>query len=259
MTDRVEKRERVREPVKDPHRETDKAKPKESDFSEIMQKSKLPMQPQQAATMPSRAATEYAIKEATKEQERRGDDDKKDDRNKDKGRDSKKEGGQNEGRVSDQRVVAKGTLKQNSGQSGGQGKGRGFGMAAGRKSLSDALKKSGVKSVPLDLKGRFAKKLSESMKAAGSDRAQMSQEVINRIIQYVKVGINTKGEKEIQMELHERIFRGLKLRVISKEGKVEVRFASSDQKGREILEKNKDGLEKALSEKGIEVDEIIIT
>jgi len=259
MTDRVERREKPREPVRDPQKETEKPKPKESDFNEIMEKSKMPLQTQQPASMPSRAATEYAIKEATKEQERHSDDGKKDDENKDKGRDSRKEGGQADGRIADQRVVAKGQLKQGGGQGGGQGRGSGFGMASSRRRVADELEKAGVKSVPLDLKGKFAKKRSETMKGAGAEQAKLSQEVINRIIQYVRVGINTKGEKEIQMELHERIFRGLKLRVIAKEGKVEVRFASSDRRGREVLEKNREGLSKALAEKGIEVDEIIIT
>lgn len=259
MADRIDKKEKIREPVKDRPKEADKQQPKDSDFNEVLQKSKMPMQPQIKSNLPSKAATEHAIKEAVKHQDRRGDEQKKDEDNKDKGRDSRDSSDHKGGKIADQKVIAKGKLKQgNQGQSG-QGKGGGFGMGAGRKKLARILEKSGAKSVPLDLKGKFAKKLSDIQKAAMPSKAQMSQEVMNKIIQYVRVGINTKGEKEIQMELHEKIFRGLKLRIIAKDGKVHVHFTSADKKGREVMEKNKNGIKDALAKKGIEVDEILVT
>lgn len=261
MVKEVDRAERARqEQMKEKPKEPLRPKPKESDFNEVMRQSRMPIQPAVTKTeLPSKAATEYAIQEAVKQEDRRGDEQKRDDRDKkEDSRDSRQEGKRADGRGSGQKVVAKGKMKQGGGQSGG-GKRGGFGMESQRKEMARILKKSGVKSLPMDLRGKFASKLSDAMKTRSASRAQLTQQVINRIIQYVRVGINTKGEKEMQIELHERIFRGLKLRVIARGGKVGVIFRTSDTKGREVLEKNRDGLSKALKDKGIEVDEIEIT
>jgi hypothetical protein len=67
------------------------------------------------------------------------------------------------------------------------------------------------------------------------------------------------GDQEIQIDLHEKIFRGLKLRVTSRKGKVDVHFLAADAKTRSIFEKNKDDIRDALEKKGILVEEILIT
>ncbi|MBT3182531.1 MAG: hypothetical protein HN337_08510 [Deltaproteobacteria bacterium] len=261
MVHKVDRSERVRQDkVKERQKEAEKTKPKDSDFNEVLRKSKVPQQPMIRPQTQSKTATEYALKEAVKHQEKKGDENKKEDRDdKEEGRDSRQEGKKPQGKIAQQKVIAKGKLKQGNQQSGGKGQ-RGFGGGnTSRKGMAKALKKAGARSLPIDLKGKFASKLSDTLKAtAGPDRAQLTQQVLNQLIQYVKVGMNRKGEKEIQIDLHEKIFKGLKLRVISREGKVAVTFSASDRKGREILEKNKDDISRALKDKGIEVDEIVV-
>jgi hypothetical protein len=255
----IDRAERARQQrLEEQAKEKEKPKTRESDFDQFIKKSTVINQPVQKPQLMSKTATEDAIREAVKQEERRGDDQKKDDRDKDKGRDSRQEGEQPQGKIAEQKVIAKGRLKQGQGQSQGQGKGSGFGMASSRKGFSKVLQKGGARSVPIDLKGKFAQKLTDAMKKGEPDRAALSQQVLNKMIQYVRVGINTKGEKEIRMELNERIFRGLKLRVIARGGKVHVTFATQDARGKEVLEKNKDGLKKALGEKGIDVEEIVV-
>jgi len=79
------------------------------------------------------------------------------------------------------------------------------------------------------------------------------------MVQYVRMGVNTKGEKEIQIELNERMLRGLKLRVIARGGRVTVMFKTNDAAGIKALEYNKNKLKKSLEEKGIEVEEILVS
>jgi len=237
-------------------------KERETEFDKMLKRSAIPAKPITQIKIQSKVATEHAIREAVKEHEKRGEGRKKDDSDKDEGRDSRQDGKKPQGKIADQKVIAKGKLKQGGGGSSGGGhKGRGgSGMMSGRRSMTRVLKKSGARSLPIDLKGKFAQKLLQTMKGtSAAEQAVLSQQVLNKIIQYVRMGINRKGEKEIQIDLHERIFRGLKLRIIARGGKVNVTFNASDKKGREVLEKNKDGILKALQEKGIEVDDIKVT
>ncbi|HPW45441.1 MAG TPA: flagellar hook-length control protein FliK [bacterium] len=261
MVDSVERSDQLRaERMKELQKEKERPRQKESEFDQLLRQNQVPAKPIQTSQVESRVATEYAIKEAVKEEDRRGDDGKKDEKEeKEKGRDSKQESGRAEGKVADQKVIAKGRLRQ--GQQGFQGGRQGYGgSASSRKEMGKRLEKSGAKSLPLDLRGNFASKLVSAMKADDpSKNPAMSQQVLNKIVQYVKIGINKQGEKEIQVDLHERIFRGLKLRVIARGGKVAVRFASTDPKSREVLEKNRDGIQKALKDKGIDVEDIEIT
>ena len=236
-------------------------KPKDSDFNEVLRKSNVVAKAMpQVQKQQSKVVTEYAIREAVKHQDRRGDEDKKEDKDgRDESRDSRQKGKKSEGKIADQKVIAKGTLKKGTGQSGG-GKHGGFGMASGKRQMAKILTKAGARSLPADLKGRFASKLAQVMKGKGHvNQAVLSQQVLNNIIQFVKIGMNRKGDKEIQVDLHEKIFKGLKLRVIAHEGKVSVMFTTADKKGKKVLEKNKDDISKALKDKGIDVDEITIT
>lgn len=260
MVDKVDRSELTRERVKDKPKDDTRARPKESDFGEVMKKNQLQPTTTYMQNVQSKFATEQAIKEAMKEEDRQGDRNKKDDKDKDENKSSNNTEDGRTQTLTDQRVFGKGSLKQNTGGGGGQGSfSGGQGSGSERKNLSKLLKSADVNSIPLDLKGSFAKKLSESMKNQEANQTQLSQQSLNKIIQSVKVGINMQGDKEIQLILSEKIFRGLKLKVTSRDGKVSVSFKSNDAKGREILEKNKEGLKKALADKGIEVDEIEIS
>ena len=232
-------------------------KPKESDFNRALEKSRLASQLTPQTGTQSKATTERAIRQVVKQEDRRGEDRRRDDDERDEGRDSRSKGKRSQGKVAGQKVVAKGTLKQSSGGAGGRGA---FGQTLGRKSMVRVLTKAGVKSIPIDLQTRFAARLAQAMKGAtAAEQAALSQKILNLLVQYVRVGINKKGEKEIQVDLHERIFRGLKLRVVARNGKVAVHFKTSDAQGRRALEGNTSALRDALSKKGIEVDEIAVS
>lgn len=248
------RQERVHEQPKEPVR----PKPREGDFKEVFEKSRMPSQPMPQTSAQSRLATEQAIREAMRQEDRSRDDREKKDKDRDEGRDSRQDSKESQGRLAGKMVIAKGKLKQGSQGSGGrQG---GFGQAAGRRSLTRVLTKAGAKSIPSDLQGKFASRLAQAMKTKGSaEQARLAQQILNKLIQYVRIGINRKGEKEMRIDLHERIFRGLKLRVIARGGKVGVYFSTMDRRGRKVLNDSKDEISRALEDKGIEVDEIVVS
>lgn len=245
--------------TRDVSREQPRIRPKETDFDRVMERSRTASQlmPQQQGQ--SKTITEEAIKEAAKHQDRQGEDGRRDEGDKKDRRESKQRGERSEGKITGDKVVAKGQLK-GFGQGMGGGREDGRGGFTAKRSLSQALAKHGAKSVPTDLKGEFAARLSQTLKSSEAQQGVLTQQVLNKIVQYVKIGINRKGEKEIQLELNEKIFRGLKLCVTAHEGgKVGVRLNTADETGRSVLKKNLAAIKDALKKRGIEVDEIVIS
>ena len=260
MSDETKKVDRARDDrILQQQRESVKPKPKEGDFDKVLEKSQMASKLMPQQQIQAKTITEEAVREAAKRDDRGQDERKRDDGEQKDNRDTHQKGERGESSVSQQKVVAKGRLKDGGQGSGGhEGREGGFGAQMGRRSLASVLSKSSAKSLPVDLQGKFAAKLAETLKGADQQNV-LTQQVLNKIVQYVKIGINRKGDKEIQIELHERIFRGLKLAVSFHEGKVSVKFRASDKKGREVLQKNSDAIRAALNKKGIDVDEILIS
>jgi hypothetical protein len=241
--------------IRDQTAEKPKPKPQESDFGELMKKGQLSQQAT-AATLRNKPVTEQAIHEAAKRQEREQEG-KKDDEERRKDKKQVKQGDErHDVRTADQKVVGKGARRQGGGGSG-EGRQGGFDGSTQRRGITKMLQRAGAKALPADLQAKFAARLAQAQRA-GPSQAVLAQQVLNKIVQYVRIGINKAGEKEIQLDLHERIFRGLKLRVTEKDGKVGVHFRTSDARGREVFEKNRDAIRDALAKKGIEVAEITI-
>ncbi len=261
MGEKITRAERVRQEQKQQKpKEPVRAKPRETTFEKTMRQSQQPLKMQTQIKSTSKTVTEEAIHQATRH-ERQGDEKRRrNDDEQDKGRESRDQAQQKEGGAHGPRVVAKGKLKQGAGGGqGGKGQG-GFHQGMGRRRLSSALTKSGAKSLPADLQGKFAARFAQTLKGTDvASQTALTQQVLNQLVQYVRIGLNRKGEKEIQIELHERIFRGLKLRVIARDGKVAVHLKATDAAGRKALQENTEAISKALKQKGIEVDEILVT
>lgn len=259
MSDEVRKVDRAHEErLRDAGKEKIKPRPKETEFDKALEKSRMPAQLGTQQQAQSKTLTEDAIREAVKHDDRQKDEGHKD---KDEGKKDNNPRGKedrSDNRIIGQKVVAKETLKRDGGGGGGD---RGsFGGGASRRELSKVLIKSGAKSLPIDLQSKFASKLADSLKTASvAGKVQIPEELLNKIVQYVRIGINRKGEKEIQLDLHEKIFRGLKLKVSSHGGRVSVHFRTSDAKGKTALEDNEEEIKSLLSSKGIDVDDISIS
>ncbi len=258
MVDEITKVDIARQDrIRQEQAEKPKAKPKE-DFGDVLKKSQIagPLSTQPQA----KTITEQAIHEAAKHEERESHERKKDEGEQEKKGDTRQRGEEGSSKIADHKVVGKAALGQGDKGGGGGDKGGGFESALGRRSLSKQLTKAGARSIPVDLQSKFAARLAQAARGTDASRqAALTQQVLNKLVQYVRMGINRAGEKEIQVDLHEKIFRGLKLRVTTKGGKVGVHFRTADARGREVFEQQSDAIKSALAAKGIEVAELTVS
>ncbi len=257
MVDEIKKSEAARqERIRQEAQEKAKAKPKESEFDRLVKEGQA-SQAGQAAKVQSKPITEQAMEEAAKRQEKEQEMRQKDKEERKEKKETRETGEKADAKVAQHKVVGKGPRGQ--GGRGGGGKGGGYQGSTTRRGLTKQLAKAGVKTLPADLQKKFAAKMAQLAKDLDRpDGARLNQEVLNKIVQYVRIGINRKGEKEIQLDLHERIFRGLRLRVTEKGGRVSVHFRTFDEKGRAVFERNSDAIRDALAKRGIEVEEITV-
>lgn len=243
--------------LRDAQKEKPRApRPVETEFDRVLERGKMAQQLGPQKQQGAKTSTEDAIREAVRHQDR-DQQGRRDEEQKKEGRDKGDRSDRSETRATDGKVIAKGRTKQDGG--GGGGGREGYGASSGKRELAKTLVRHGAKSVPVDLSSKFSGRLAKAMDAVRSQSPALTQQVLNKIVQFVRVGINRKGEKEIQVELSDRIFRGLKLRVIARGGKIAVHFKTSDPNGRKAFEENREAIEDALAKKGIEVDEIVIS
>ncbi|MBF0493124.1 MAG: flagellar hook-length control protein FliK [Deltaproteobacteria bacterium] len=156
--------------------------------------------------------------------------------------------------------------KQNSG--GGSGGSSGGGQGGQQKGQGDSKQFSGGQ-------GRFAALRTEANPGPANiavprvdsfsniektqrptPSSQIPKQVLDQIIQVIKVGMNKDDQKEIHLDLSEKIFRGLSLKVTSKNGKVEVSFITSDPQVKRLFESEKQNISEALQEKGVQLSQI---
>ena len=80
--------------------------------------------------------------------------------------------------------------------------------------------------------------------------------MLDQIIQVIKVGMNKDDQKEIHLDLNEKVFRGLSLKVTSKNGKVDISFITSNPHIKKLFESEKQNISEALQEKGVQLSQI---
>jgi len=158
---------------------------------------------------------------------------------------------------SSQKVLAKGGLKDGSGGSsqGGAG-GNAFGGTGAQRKKAANTSESKLASLRTSLQhqaGSFTNRVAKAMNAAASQKPELSQKLLDKLVQYVKVGMNKEGEKEIHLELDGKRFRGLRLKVTSKDGKVAVLLNAQDPKMKKMFEDQQDQILSALEKGGVDV------
>lgn len=256
MGEKVDRAERARqERMAEKPKEQERVKHKQSDFDRVLQESRTIQKSRPLTQQTTKQATEQAVKESYKREDRGRDDEKKEHKDKEEKGDRGSEGKRGDGKAADQKVVGKGHLKD--GRGGGKGKG-GFSFGQGRRGLTLKEPKAISRMAQAAMQGKFMQKLQASM-AKSVKEPSITQSILNQLVQYVRIGLTKEQEKEIRIDLHEKIFRGLKLKVTSREGKVLVHFLSADSKTRSVFEKSKDDIRKALEKKGILVEDILVT
>ncbi len=88
---------------------------------------------------------------------------------------------------------------------------------------------------------------------------QLSQEILNQLVRYVRIGLNKEGNKEIELDLHKEVFKGLRLRLTANHGKVSVHFLTANSDVRELFKRETSKIEGALVARGIAVQEIKVS
>lgn len=145
----------------------------------------------------------------------------------------------------------------------GQGKKGGKGMSLGMSSRD--MKGEGKVSVKeagkaFHLENLVSPQGKQALTPEISETKHLSQTLpkalIDQIVQYCRLVTRTDGDKEMEMQLHENIFKGLRLRVVLKEGKISVSLLASSDEVRGFFQARKQEMQESLMEKGIEVKAI---
>lgn len=239
-------------------READRPKPPrkegKSPFDEMLEQSK---QLQQGAldTKFQSKATQQAVKELEKQQERQRDQSKDKEKEDDHKKESREERGQ--ATAPGRKVLGKTGPKQQGG-SGGHGEGQGYGTKKESGSIASkklALDKGGVKGAQSGFKMAFA----AALKNQSHLPKILPREILNQIVRYVRIGLNQQGGKEIELDLHKQVFKGLRLRLSSSRGKVRIHFLTANQEVKALFEKETSAIQEKLEAKGIAVENIMVT
>ncbi len=249
----------------DAARQADKAKPpqkeQKSSFDEVLEQSRVQNQASFNSRLQSQKATQQGVEELQGDQERRRQDRDKKDKDADQSGSRKDRSDSRDTATGDHRkVVGKGGTRDGENQGGSAGGGS-SGSGFGRKSSSKVVESKKGERSRMDEAVR-AEKFRETLAAKSNQnvkRAGLDPELLQKLVRYVRVGLNGLGEKEIQIDLHETVFRGLKLRLAAKDGKVKVHFLASEGETRRLFEKNSSEIRQALEAKGILVESIQVS
>lgn len=232
----------------------------QSTFDKVLEQNRLLQKSPQNIQVTLQKAHQQETRVARhQEQGERGKGKQSDEKEKERSKQEAKEE-RKAGSEAEQRVAGKGKAKGGSEEGGSKGgKGRGFGRALHRKATASLKKGAFTKAAQAAAEGsKFAAKLAAQMKASHLSR-EFIQKMVNQIVKFVKTGINREGDKEVRLDLHDRIFRGLQLRVALKRGKVSVHFNTSNAEVRELFANSSENIQKELEARGVSVWEIKVT
>lgn len=228
-----------------------------SSFDEILKQSRSTQTPQQQYSDQQGAA--HLQKEQAKESRGQELRERKQESKTESHEESRSdEGGsrKTEGHV-EGRVEAKGQQKEREG--GGQGQGQfGGGRGAMAREAGQTKSKDGAKAaVGSSAQGAFA---TELKKAALPEALtpQHAQQIVNKVVQYFRIKKHTDGATELDIGFQEEIFKGLRLRLVQKDGRVTLHILTGEGDVRRLFEKSRQDIEDALSAKGIQLTQIVI-
>lgn len=236
--------------------ERPRPQPKEgrSPFDQLLEQAKL----SQKFTTDSRSSTQLATQQGLAQAESRKDRERENSKERDKEegpRDKeKKRGHKEEGGVAKDKVVAKSDSKNSQGDSHGS-QDKGFDSSSRRKAHTQIKKIGSMKTSTADFEGKLRETFRQVLSKTKIPRA-LSQEILQWIVKSVRIGINGEGAKEIQCDLAPEIFKGLRLRVAAKNGKVAVTFGTGDEETRRLFLYEAPKIRKALEEAQIAVETI---
>lgn len=159
------------------------------------------------------------------------------------------------------RVVLKTQLKREQGGSSQGGAHGSFGQSgegAREKTAATGRSRQDLRaSLVQQLEQGFGAAL-QSHKVPTAFTTKQLQQLVNQLVQFVRVGRTTVEGTELQLGMNETVFRGLRLRLTAKDGKVTVQFQSSHADVRALFEREREKITRALEAKGVRVGAIHI-
>lgn len=88
---------------------------------------------------------------------------------------------------------------------------------------------------------------------------KLEPEVIDQIVQDVRLGVNAQGAAEFQFDLKSDVMDGLKLKISTKEGKVSATFIAENVHVKDAIDQSTQELIQALRDRGLEVANIQVS
>ena len=182
--------------------------------------------------------------------------------------------GQQEGGQGDHKGQGSGGQGGFSQSGGGRGQGGsssssfGSGGSFGGKSLKDSKGvhatgssiETGAKKSAFSMEGvaplphsMTLKSSTPQIEAKPQARQVMNKALLDQIAQYVRLVTKTDGDKEMEMDLNDEVFKGLKIRVALSQGKIETTFLTRSNEVMQLFQAHASDLRKELAEKGIQV------
>jgi hypothetical protein len=226
-----------------------------SAFDEVLRQNRQSQTPQQQQSAQQGASTlqRQEVRERQQESRDRSNQDRKASR--DEGRSGESDSTRSEG-PHEGRVEAKAQQREREG--GGQGQGQ-FGGGRGEmtREASQAKSKDSAKTAQAQAESAFAAQL-KKVDTPHALSAHHIQQIVNKVLQFFRLKKMTTGETEIELGFREEIFKGLRLRLVQKDGKVALHIQSGEGDVRRLFEKSRGAIEKALTDKGIKLSEIVI-
>lgn len=293
MSDKVDNREIRRETIR-PDRPganqggrllTPKIPGEKTSFDKVLEETKNDsfMDRMPGGNQGAETTTREAVRAVGSQQERFGrpkeDLSKKTSREKDDDRDDSAKPGESRdvsaprAKEADRRVVGRGsTGEREGGGEGGQG-GQGAGTGSGRQGRGapvlpgELVGAKGDGILATNVKGRFEMELQAAQSVATTVQAtpppkppkepnQIPKAVMDQLVQYCRIVTKTDGDKELDMQLHDEVFKGLKLKISVTKGKVDATFMTQSEEVMKLFNSRKADIRQALSEKGIVVQSI---
>jgi len=174
------------------------------------------------------------------------------------------EGERSKGKIAEQKVIGRGPASERRGEGhekGGNKEGANSGLGNRFQSIQLPAHHKSLQQGRLEELGQsaFLQNLKSNPLHHGKkmpDPTVLSKALIDEIVRYVAILTKRDGEKEMRLTLHEKVFKGLRLRVAVKRSRAEVTFLTESGSVRELFLSQRGELRKALEEKGIEVQAI---
>lgn len=243
-------------------REAEKTQPPrkegKSTFDELLDQNRRMGQNAVETRQSSKTATDQAVSMHEKMKERQRDSSKDREKEDENRRDSS--GDKKSHTEVSHKVVGKGGTEGQREGSSGQGSFEGGGSAKKGKQFHVSTKKGAHSEGCLEMSTpEFIRQLKMQAPRSQNLPKSLPQEILNQIIRHIRIGLNEKGKKELELDLHQNVFKGLRLRLWANHGKVNVHFLTADGGVRELFSREKSSIQRALESKGIAVEEIKVT